>query len=310
MEIGSLREVEEINNETPEDESETTQEVVNKLSSKLRTINVEPFLKVLKGFKLSSDTGKIPAIQWLPINALRINDTYQREVRENGKSNVIQIAKNFNWSKFGIVLVAALKDGTFAIIDGQHRTIGAAARGIEEVPCLILYDVNVEEQANIFAAINGKVTSMSPLAIFHAELAAKDPKAIIISELCKEAGVVICRYVKPHNHLLRNETVSINTIKSMLNYYNRNLVLLSLKCILKASGENNLLNSNVIKAMCQTLDSEGTFRVPEYRLISMMERFDLHSEWEAAHYDAKTKRKFVAGALAVRIFKYLDNELN
>lgn len=305
----SMQEIEE--NETPEDDSEVTQEVVSKLSSKLRPINTEPFLKVLKGFKLSTDIGEKPTVEWLPIIALRINDTYQREVRENGRSNVIQIAKNFKWQKFGVVLVAATGDGTFAVIDGQHRTLGAAIRGIDAVPCLILYGVSVEQQADIFAAINGKVTSISPLAIFHAELASKDPTAIMINDLCKEAGVTICRYVKPHTHLMRGETVSINTLKEMLRNYERKIVLLSLKCILKASGEHTtLLNSNVIKAMCQTLESEGTFRVPEYRLISMMERFDLYKEWQAAHEDAKTKRKFVAGALSVRIFKYLDNELN
>lgn len=294
-----------------EDESETTQEVVGKLGSKLREIDVSNFSKSMQGFKVSTDLGNIPTIEWLPIVALRVNDVYQREVRANGRTNVIQIAKNFKWSKFGVVLVAAVGNGTFAIIDGQHRTLGAAIRGIDAVPCLILHGVNIEQQAEIFAAINGKVTAISALSIFHAELASKDPMALRVQDLCKEAGVTVCRYVKPLDSLLRGETVSVNTLKTVIQQYGEPLVKLALKCILKASGDHTvLLNSNVIRAMCHTLDAEGTFRVPEYRLISMMERFNLHDEWVAAHSDAKAKRKFVAGALAVRIFKFLDSELN
>ena len=303
-------------NDVLEDDIDQTQDTVNSLSSKLRVIDTTPFLKVLKGFKISGDIGKIPVVLWVPIKNLRINDAYQREVRESGRSNVIQIAKNFNWSKF--VLVAGSSKGQkegeepiFSIIDGQHRTIGAAVRGIDAVPCLALWDLTVEQQADIFAAINGKVTGFSPLAIFHAEVASQNPEALKVLELAKSVGVTFARYVKPSTALMKGETVSVNTIQQMMKMYDHKLVALALKCILKASKDHNdLLNSNVIRAMCSTLDAEGTFRVPEYRLIHLMENFDLHREWMNAIMDAKTKRKYVAGALQVRIFKYLDSELN
>lgn len=292
-----------------EDDSEDSQKM-GELVSQLKPIDIAPFLTSLKDANLSKDVGKIPAVQWLPIAALRINHSYQREVKKNGKSNVIEIAKNFNWSKFGIVVVAAMGDQTFAIIDGQHRTIGAACRGIDTVPCLILYNISVEQQAEIFAAINGKVTAISPLSIFHAELRAKYPDAISLYELCKSVGVTICTYAKPHNAMVWGETVSIISLKAMRNMYGDKVLEQALKCIMKAPGRHSdIINVHTIRAMCHVLDAEETFRVPEYRLVSLMEKFDLYTEWQQSYVDAKMKRKRVAGALAVRIFNYLDKEI-
>lgn len=79
--------------------------------------------------------GPAPILNWLEIDKLVVDSTYQREIGRRGAANVYQIAENFDWSKFAPVIVAPIEGGKFAIVDGQHRTTAAMLRGQQEVPC-------------------------------------------------------------------------------------------------------------------------------------------------------------------------------
>ena len=74
--------------------------------------------------------GPAPFLEWIEINKLVVDVTYQREIGRRGATNVNQIAENFDWSKFAPVIVAPVEGGQFAIVDGQHRTTAAMLRGL------------------------------------------------------------------------------------------------------------------------------------------------------------------------------------
>ena len=44
--------------------------------------------------------GPAPFLEWIEINKLVVDVTYQREIGRRGATNVNQIAENFDWSKF------------------------------------------------------------------------------------------------------------------------------------------------------------------------------------------------------------------
>jgi hypothetical protein len=274
----------------------------------MRVIDPEPFSRYIGSLE-SNSLGVKPGLAWIPIANLRIDPAYQREVLRQGARNVGKIARKFDWSLFGIVVVASLGDGLFAIVDGQHRTIAAALRSIKEVPCVII-ESDPAKQASAFAAINGAVTAISPLSIFYAEIAAGDEKSIAVNQVCQKAGVEICRYPVPSASMKPGQSIAIGTIRKCFNTFGPDLLALALKAIMKsARGKPGLLKESVIKAMCHVLEAEKSFGKPEYRLVSAMERYDLAADVEKVDSELKFKRKAKHAALAELIFDYLEEEM-
>jgi len=124
-----------------------------------RHIDPTPYVEGLDP-SLAPDLGPLPELRWIPISQLVIDPRYQRDIGRAGAKNVRRIAERFDWTKFGVTIVARLAEDLYAIVDGQHRTTGAAGRGIEAVPCLVIH-ADPKLQAESFAAINGAVTPMS-----------------------------------------------------------------------------------------------------------------------------------------------------
>lgn len=131
--------------------------------------------------------GPAPMLQWLPVDRLIVDDSYQRPL---GKSNWVaieKIAENFQWSRFAPVLVAPVEGGLFAIIDGQHRTHAAALCGIAEVPALVV-SVGVEEQSRAFSWVNSQTVRVTVFHVYKAALAAREDWAVRAEAAVSAAG--------------------------------------------------------------------------------------------------------------------------
>lgn len=99
--------------------------------------------------------------QWIEINQLVVDPSYQRNIGKKGRLNANRIMEVVEWSKLAPVVVAPLEGGMLAIVDGQHHTTAALLREIEKVPCQIVY-VDRAKQAEAYAAVNGNVTKTTP----------------------------------------------------------------------------------------------------------------------------------------------------
>ena len=274
----------------------------------MRVIDPNPYLKFM-GEPKSNSLGMKPGLSWLPICSLRIDPAYQREILQNGKRNIIKIAVNFDWSLFGIIVVANIGDNLFAIVDGQHRTTAAVLRGIEEVPCIII-DADPAKQASAFAAINGAVTAISPLAIFAAQVAAADPAALNLVNICARAGVTICRYPVPANIMKPGDTLAVQSLQSCMAIYGEAILVLSLKALMRgAKHRPGFVKAAVIKAVCQVLEAERSWCAHEARLMVAMDRFDLAGELEKAEAGARASRRQIHKSLSLALFDFLDGEL-
>lgn len=134
-----------------------------------------------------ADPGPEPRLDWLPVEALVIDDDYQRPLGDKNWRRIRAIAARFDWARFTAISAAPRDDGTFAVIDGQHRVHAAALAGQAMVPALIV-PVPVEAQAAAFASINSDRTAVSLFHLLRAGLAAGDAWAVRCDAAVSAAG--------------------------------------------------------------------------------------------------------------------------
>lgn len=137
-----------------------------------------------------SEPEAVPRLAWIRIEDLVVDDRYQRPLLEANRAAIRRIAKRFTWRHFSPCLCADLGDGSFALIDGQHRAHAAGLAGFDAVPCLVV-ELSPERQAAAFAAVNGEITRVSPLQVFRAALAAGEPWARDCRRAVERTGAVL-----------------------------------------------------------------------------------------------------------------------
>lgn len=251
-----------------------------------RKIDPAPFLAAA-GDLPKVAFGPRSTVRWLPVAQLLIDERYQRVILGSGRKNVVRIAREFEWAKFIPVIVADLEKNRYAILDGQHRTTAAAVRGIEQVPCMIV-KADPAKQAEIFAAINGQITTMSPMQLHAARVAAGDPRAVRLAQVCVAAGVTICRYPVPANNMKAGETLAAGTLYRLLDKYGDAVLKAALKCLTKTrGGYPGYLRNESIEALCAVLEAEPEWYASDKRLLIAAGTLDFADEYRKAK--AKTE---------------------
>lgn len=159
--------------------------------------------------------GRPPKLDWLALSLLRIDPSYQRPVTARGRKTIAAIVARFSWAKFSPVIVAPVPGASiFAIIDGQHRATAALILGYDRVPCCVA-GVGPEDQAAIFAAVNGTVTPMSPLALFKAAKMAGEAWAVGVDRACRAAGIEPLTYPVGKNFMKPFQTQALGTLRKV-----------------------------------------------------------------------------------------------
>jgi len=276
--------------------------------SDLRRIDPSPFLPRLPRGPMP-EVGERPELQWLKISKLRIDPRYQREIGRRGADNIVAIVPKFKWAKFTPVVVAPIGEGLFAIIDGQHRTTAAAARGFESVPCVII-QVDHADQADAFVAINANVTAMSLLQLHAARLAAGDKTADELTQACAEAGVTICRYPVPANKMKPGDTLAVGMLQSVLAKFGREILVAALCCITKTRrGNPGMIRKQIVEALCAVLEAERGWLADRSRLIFAMQTFDFAAQFTAASARSIETGDKVSSTLVESIAAHLDDKV-
>ncbi|MDH2381449.1 ParB/Srx family N-terminal domain-containing protein [Bradyrhizobium sp. CER78] len=223
--------------------------------------------------------GPAPILNWVSIEKLVVDVTYQREIGRRGAANVTQIAENFDWSKFAPVIVAPVEGGFFAIVDGQHRTTAAMLRGQEQVPCQIV-QADRAQQAAAYAAVNGNVTKTTAQQLYHAKLAAKDEEALALAEVCAAAGVEILRKNLVRAAIQRGQTYSVTSLIRCFNKYGRNTLITALQCITEtADGNPGFVRGTFIEPLCEVLHEAPQWRDAGEALLRAMDKFKFADAW-------------------------------
>ncbi len=93
-----------------------------------------------------------PQLKTIPVSRLKVDHSYQRsEVFEQA---VLEIARNFDWAKFGAISVVD-RNGELYVTDGQQRLAAVLRRGdVDRVPCVVTRSIGISHEAEVFIGIN------------------------------------------------------------------------------------------------------------------------------------------------------------
>jgi len=254
--------------------------------------------------------GPAPFLEWIETEKLVVDITYQREIGRRGATNVNQIAEHFDWSKFAPVIVAPIEGGQFAIVDGQHRTTAAMLRGQKAVPCQVV-QADRARQAAAYAAVNGNITKTTAQQLYHARLAAKDPAALALAEVCAAAGVEVVRRNLIQSGLKPGQTSAVGALTRCFNIYGRDTLITALQCITQtADGNPGFVRATIIEALCEVLGKAREWRDAGELLLRVMDKFRFADAWGQI---ADGRDKIFPGTankmMAEKIRKFLTRKL-
>jgi len=243
--------------------------------SEFRTIETASYAKI----EAPSSLGRPPKLEWLSIKQLVIDPEYQREITLVGRKNIRRIVEQFNWSMFAPIMVAGVGANRYAIVDGQHRATAAALAGVDKVPCAIIEALR-GEQAAAFRAINANTTKLHTVQLFHASVAAKEPDALKVLAVCKQAGIVIPRSL---GVCRARETFCVTTIRKGIERAGDKTTVLALRAIIHSGDGSPIeLNQTIIGGTINVLHSHPDWCKSESALFLAFEAFNLEDMWRAA----------------------------
>lgn len=153
-----------------------------------------------------------PVLEWIAIDKLMVDDTYQRPMISQAWAAVKKIADNFEWGRFTPLLLAPVPGGFFAIIDGQHRAHAAAMVGIERIPAMVVR-LTPMEQASAFAWVNGETRKITATQLFKAALASAEQWAVESRMVVEASGCHLMAAIPSFSNRKPRQIYSIGLIR-------------------------------------------------------------------------------------------------
>ena len=123
-------------------------------------------------------------IECVPLERI-VTEQYQRILN---MKNVAGIVKNFDPAKLGVLVVSHRKDGTYAVLDGQHRLTALRRLGYDAANCIVLEGMTIRQEADYFRRQNENKQSLRINDTFNASLWAEDAESLRIKELMDKYG--------------------------------------------------------------------------------------------------------------------------
>lgn len=245
---------------------------------------------------INHSIGERPRLEWLSVSSIRVDDTYQRPLKEK---RVLQILRDFTWAQFGALMLVDQGDGTFTVYDGQHR-LEAARRhpDIDEVPVAIVVLDQAYEEAQSFLGVNINRSSISTVEKYWAGLEAGDETMMRICSVLEEAG---CEVVPPGTKSgAPNRTSAVTAIERAINAYG-DLAVTKACMTLLASWPKDVgaLNGVTIQALARLYRNNKDLDVE--RLVLKLRSKDR----KILIADAEALRKMGGGDAALALSKAL-----
>ena len=133
-------------------------------------------------------------IELIPMQNI-VTGAYQRNVCAR---TVAMIVSKFDPAKLGVLVVNHRTDGTYAIIDGQHRLAALRIMGVAQARCIVLEGMTLEEEADYFRFQNENKRALTAFDTFNAGVCAKDVHFVTLKYLLEKYGFRVSRVGHPH----------------------------------------------------------------------------------------------------------------
>ncbi|KQS86965.1 DUF6551 family protein [Rhizobium sp. Leaf383] len=246
---------------------------------------------------INTAIGEKPELAWVPVTAIRIDESYQRELKEK---RVTQILADFTWAHFGSVMLVRQSDGTFTCFDGQHR-VEAARRhpAIQQVPAAIVELDQPRDEAGAFLGVNVNRTAISTVEKYHAGIEAGDPEMMAVCTVLGEAGceVIESRGIKP----AANRTAAVTAVQRSIKTYGDAAVISACRTLVAAWPKDaGALHAVMIQALAR-LYRNNRKHIDEARMVSKLTAKDR----KILTADAETLRKIGGGDATASVAKVL-----
>ena len=241
--------------------------------------------------------GARPQLSWVPVVKIRIDENYQRELKEK---RVAQILAQFTWAHFQPVMLVQQKDGTYTCFDGQHR-VEAARRhpDIFEVPAAVVELEEAHQEANAFLGVNVNRTAVTTVEKYHAGLEAGDEDMMAVCAVLTEAGCEVIERigVKP----AANRTTAVAAIQRAIRTYGDAAVIEACKTLIAAWPKDaGALHAIMIQALSRLYrNNEG--KIDRERMTTKLHGKDR----KILTADAETMRKIGGGDSVASVAKVL-----
>ena len=212
---------------------------------------------------------------FIPVDKLVIDRSFQRKVSERSRSRILKIANNFSWSQFGAIIVSRTHDSRYSVIDGQHRAIAATHIGQVMVPAVVVAG-DTRKQALDFVGINTNRTSVATIDKFRARVTAGEPDAVELAKIL--ADLQIDTDVAAGGNMKPRQTRSISALQKLVKTIGKGLTFTTLEMMLDAQPDNPTLLTNMniqatAKCLVRITDSGGDLD----RLAKQLEETDFES---------------------------------
>lgn len=175
-------------------------------------------LRPVAAFDLAEKLAPIPTAppltEWMAPGDLLIEAAYQRDLSPKSMDLIKRIAERWDWRRFKPPIVAWSERG-FEIIDGQHTAIGAATRGIDKIPVLVVEAADLTDRASAFVGHNQDRLAITPIQMHQAKLAAGDEDALTAQQVIDKAGATLVISAYGARGWKPGETVAITTIDQL-----------------------------------------------------------------------------------------------
>ncbi|HXI15186.1 MAG TPA: DUF6551 family protein [Chloroflexota bacterium] len=129
--------------------------------------------------------------RFIPLGLLKPSPTAQRDLNED---RALRLAENWVWTKCQALTVVPADDGTYEIIDGQHRWWAAWVTfdKDKELPCDVLVAVPTSDdvaKAGHFLDINTNRRALTGDTVFAKMLLAHRPEALTVVRVLESRGL-------------------------------------------------------------------------------------------------------------------------
>lgn len=133
-------------------------------------------------------------LRWINISDLKISPTCQRELRRYW---VNEIAQALDLDKIGTPVVS-LRDGSFYVVDGQHRIEALRREGFADyaVECEVRENLTEQQEAALFDKLNNRL-KVATFEQFKVQLTAGYPEPVDIDRIVRLQGMHIARAKTP-----------------------------------------------------------------------------------------------------------------
>ncbi|WDZ77927.1 ParB N-terminal domain-containing protein [Ensifer adhaerens] len=246
---------------------------------------------------ISAELGQRPSLQWVPVDLIRVDHNYQRELRP---TRVAQILREFNWAHFQPIMLAEQADGTFTVFDGQHRVAAARAHPeVKEVPAAVVKLEQSCDEAGAFLGVNVNRTAVSTVEKYHAGIEAGDADMMAVCAVLEEAGCAVVDAIglKP----AANKTAAVTAVSRAIKNYGDKAVSEACKTLVDAwPQDTGALNGVMIQGLARLFKNNKRF-ISRERMTAKLRVKDR----KILTSDAETIRKIGGGDATTNVAKAL-----